>query len=190
MRAGTQTRSQDLIEDLREARARELALFTDLDGDQLLGPQEHFLEPPIWEVGHVGWFQEYWILRNLEKAKPILEGGDNIYDSFNVSYRLRWDHGFQTRDETLDYLRTILDNACAHRNDLLAGSQRRDRLASSIREQLSDLEQVHGRAMESLERRDAPVARDGSPSEANALPTSPRGSPATAARARNARPTH
>ncbi|TDJ22314.1 MAG: hypothetical protein E2O69_00165 [Deltaproteobacteria bacterium] len=81
------------------------------------------------------------------------------------------------------YLRTILDNACAHRNDLLAGSQRRDRLASSVREQLSDLEQVHGRAMESLER------RDDSPSAANALPTRPRGSPATAARARNARPT-
>ena len=81
------------------------------------------------------------------------------------------------------YRRTILDNACAHRNDLLAGSQRRDRLASSVREQLSDLEQVHGRAMESLER------RDDSPSAANALPTRPRGSPATAARARNARPT-
>ena len=111
MRPGTQTRSQDLIEDLREARARELALFTDLSGDQLLGPQEHFLEPAIWEAGHVGWFQEYWILRNLEKAKPILEGGDSIFDSFNVSYKLRWNHDSPTRDETLDYLRTVLDRS-------------------------------------------------------------------------------
>ena len=51
----------------------------------------------------------------------------------------------QRLEQAGGYLRTILDNACAHRKDLLAGSQLRDRLASSVREQLSDLEQVHGR---------------------------------------------
>ena len=72
---GTQTRAtaNDLIDDLVEARQVELTLFADLTDDQMLGPQEHFLEPPIWEVGHVGWFQEYWILRNLYDEKPILE---------------------------------------------------------------------------------------------------------------------
>ena len=111
MTAGIRTRAEDLIEDLREARARELTLFTDLSDEQLLGQREHFIEPPIWEVGHVGWFQEYWILRNLGGSKPILENGDNIYDSFNVSYKLRWDHEFPNRDETLDYLRTVLDRS-------------------------------------------------------------------------------
>ena len=111
MNAGTRTRAEDLIEDLREARARELTLFTDLSDEQLLGQREHFIEPPIWEVGHVGWFQEYWILRNLGGSKPILENGDNIYDSFNVSYKRRWDHDFPNRDETLDYLRTVLDRS-------------------------------------------------------------------------------
>ncbi len=52
----------------------------------------------------------------------------------------------QRLEQAGGYLRTILDNACAHRKDLLAGSQLRDRLASSVREQLSDLEQVQGRA--------------------------------------------
>ena len=51
----------------------------------------------------------------------------------------------QRLEQAGGYLRTILDNACAHREDLLAGSQLRDRLASSVREQLSGLEQVHGR---------------------------------------------
>ncbi len=91
---GTQTRTtaDDLIDDLREARQVELAVFTDLADDQMLGPQERFLEPPIWEVGHVGWFQEYWILRNLYDEKPILES-NSMYDSFHVSYKQRWDHG-------------------------------------------------------------------------------------------------
>ena len=114
---GTQTRTtaDDLIDDLVEARHVELALFTDLTDDQLLGPQEHFLEPPIWEVGHVGWFQEYWILRHLYGEKPILEG-DSVHDSFHVSYKRRWDHDFPSRAETLDYLRTVLER-CVHRLD-------------------------------------------------------------------------
>ena len=113
---GTETRTiaVDLIDDLREARQVELALFTGLADDQMLGPQEHSLEPPIWEVGHVGWFQEYWILRHLYGEQPILAEGDSMYDSFNVSYKQRWDHGFPSRDETLAYLRTVLDR-CAHR---------------------------------------------------------------------------
>ena len=111
MTAGTRTSAEDLVEDLCEARARELTLFTDLSDEQLLGSRDHFIEPPIWEVGHVGWFQEYWILRNLAGAKPILENGDHVYDSFNVSYKLRWDHDFPTRDETLGYLQTVLDRS-------------------------------------------------------------------------------
>ena len=108
------TIAADLIAELREARQVELALFTDLADDQMLGPQERFLEPPIWEVGHVGWFQEYWILRHLYGEQPILQNGDSIYDSFHVSYKRRWGHDFPSRVETLAYLRTVLDR-CAHR---------------------------------------------------------------------------
>ena len=65
MNAAIRFTAQHIAGHLREARIRELALFTDLSDEQLLGLKEHFLEPPIWEIGHVGWFQEYWILRIL-----------------------------------------------------------------------------------------------------------------------------
>ena len=92
----------------------ELAVFTGFTDEQMLGPQERFLEPPIWEVGHVGWFQDYWILRHLYGEPPILPRGDAIYDSFHVSYKRRWDHDFPSRAQTLDYLRTVLDR-CVRR---------------------------------------------------------------------------
>lgn len=98
-----------LIDGLRDARAVELAMFRDLSEDQILGWQEHFLEPPIWEIGHVGWFQEWWILRHLDRAAPILPRGDGIYDAFRVSYKIRWQHDFPSRDETLRYLDTVLE---------------------------------------------------------------------------------
>ena len=113
------TTADDLIDDLQDARRVELAVFTDLADDQLLGSRERFLEPPIWEVGHVGWFQEYWILRHLYGEQPILARGDSIYDSFHVSYKHRWDHEFPSRAETLDYLRTVLDRSVGH----LAGKE-------------------------------------------------------------------
>ena len=111
-RGGTPT-SAELAELLRDARARELELFRDLDGDQLLGPQEHFLEPPIWELGHVGWFQELWLLRHLDGSEPIVASGDSMYDAFHVSYRLRWSHDFPSRAGTLAYLEQVLDRCVA-----------------------------------------------------------------------------
>jgi iron(II)-dependent oxidoreductase len=110
-RAVTATDLTDLLRDVRE---RQLSFFTDLDETQLLGMQGHHVEPPLWEMGHVAWFQEYWILRHLDGSKPLLPKGDSIYDAFNVSYKLRWSHDFPSRDETLRYADDIL-RRCATR---------------------------------------------------------------------------
>ncbi|HJO37472.1 MAG: selenoneine synthase SenA [Vicinamibacterales bacterium] len=105
----TRTIAADLIDDLRDARRVELAIFEGLTDDQMLGPREHSLEPPIWEVGHVGWFQEFFVLRHLYDEAPALANGDSIYDAFNVVYKVRWDHPFPSRAETLAYLQAVLD---------------------------------------------------------------------------------
>jgi iron(II)-dependent oxidoreductase len=102
------TTSQGLLDALLDARRVELALLDDLTDAQMLGERGRFLEPPIWEMGHVGWFQEYWLLRRLDGAAPLLPGADGIYDSFNVSYTRRWDHRFPTRAATLAYITEVL----------------------------------------------------------------------------------
>ncbi|MBI2930011.1 MAG: ergothioneine biosynthesis protein EgtB [Planctomycetes bacterium] len=101
----------DLIEALLDARRVELALLEGVADDQLMGRKAHFLEPPIWEMGHVGWFQELWILRHLDHADTSLSGSDGIYDSFNVSYKRRWDHAYPSRRETLTYITEVLRRA-------------------------------------------------------------------------------
>ena len=65
----------DLLAALTDARNVELEIFQGIADSQLLGRQAHFLEPPIWEIGHVGWFQEYWILRHLDRAETITPPG-------------------------------------------------------------------------------------------------------------------
>jgi ergothioneine biosynthesis protein EgtB len=107
------TTSEALLDPLLDARRVELALLDDLSDAQMLGARAHFLEPPIWEMGHVGWFQEYWLLRRLGGADTILPGADAIYDSFNVSYTRRWDHCFPSRAATLAYITEVLRRSVA-----------------------------------------------------------------------------
>jgi iron(II)-dependent oxidoreductase len=101
-------RAEELVDALRDARRVELGLLDGLSDDQMLGTRAHFLEPPIWEMGHVGWFQEYWIERHLHGAPSLMSGADGIYDSFNVSYTRRWSHRYPSQKETLEYISKIL----------------------------------------------------------------------------------
>ena len=107
-RVETIVRADTLIEALSDARAVELQLLDGLSDVEMLGTQDHFVEPPIWEVGHVGWFQEWWILRHLDGAAPLLPGSDGIYDAFHVSYTRRWDHAYPSRAATLRYITDVL----------------------------------------------------------------------------------
>lgn len=71
-------------------------------GDQLdIGYAEE-VNPPLWELGHVGWFEEFWISRNTERhrgpaarleavrAAPLRSGADALYDSSHVAHARRW----------------------------------------------------------------------------------------------------
>src|SRR5712691_561491 len=107
---------------LLDARRVELELLDGLTDDQMLGTPGHFLEPPIWEMGHVGWFQEYWIGRNLDGAGPLRPGSDAIYDSFNVSYARRWDHRYPSRRQTLDDITEILRRSVARLESATPGA--------------------------------------------------------------------
>ncbi|WP_240635999.1 SUMF1/EgtB/PvdO family nonheme iron enzyme [Caldimonas tepidiphila] len=58
---------------LIEARNRTLALFAALEPRLDVPPQaqepDDLLPPPAWLLGHVGWFQERWIARNLQRLR-------------------------------------------------------------------------------------------------------------------------
>lgn len=90
---------------LRDSRNRSLALldaYVAALGATLPVPCSPQLNPPLWEVGHVGWFQEYWIARNGQRALGIrcdadharpagrLPQADALYNSSRVAHATRW----------------------------------------------------------------------------------------------------
>ena len=74
------------------------------------------LNPPLWELGHVGWFQEYWIGRNRERGlgvecdpahargPSLLRGADSFYDSGTVAHSSRWELPLPDAAATRRYL--------------------------------------------------------------------------------------
>ena len=84
---------RELERDLLDARARALRVTADLEGERLLGPKLAIVNPPLWEIGHVSWFQEYWCLRwraDGSRGESILPGADALYDSSAVAHDTRW----------------------------------------------------------------------------------------------------
>ncbi|WP_047787690.1 selenoneine synthase SenA [Variovorax paradoxus] len=76
--------------------------------------------PPLWELGHVAWFQEWWIGRNRQRARGVacapdharepslLPQADAWYDSSRVAHRSRWELPLPDGDATRDYLERTL----------------------------------------------------------------------------------
>src|SRR3990172_12114559 len=110
MSVRTVTRSPaDLVQMLTDARARTLALVEDLTDEQLIGPCLPMVNPLLWEIGHLAWFQEHWVLRHVGDEKPLLKNGDSLYDSARVPHDDRWRLPLPSRAETLKYMEQVSD---------------------------------------------------------------------------------
>jgi iron(II)-dependent oxidoreductase len=81
--------------------------------DQFLGNQNRVVEPPIWEMGHVGWFQEWWTLRRLDGKDTLFIGADELYNSFNIPNAERWELAFPTYKQTYAYITNVLNDTIA-----------------------------------------------------------------------------
>lgn len=105
----TEIIKKEIIGLLRDTRKRELELMDGLSRDELIGPPMRIVEPPIWELGHVGWFQDRWILQNIDKCPPVSGKADSLYNSFNIPNSERFDLYFPPLEETLGYISEVLE---------------------------------------------------------------------------------
>lgn len=88
-------------------------------------PAQAELNPPLWSLGHVGWYQEHWISRNVQRQRGEQADGtalrlasiepfaDEWYDPALVPHGARWHlplpHAQATRQYLADTLETTLE---------------------------------------------------------------------------------
>ncbi|MDQ2778798.1 MAG: SUMF1/EgtB/PvdO family nonheme iron enzyme [Pseudomonadota bacterium] len=130
-----------LADALQASRADTLATFvataaalTDLRRSV---PQRPQFNPPLWELGHIGWFQAHWMARQPESerrrgwdADPDIvrepaprPNADALYDSSHVPHATRWSLMLPDADVTCTDLARQLEQSGA----LIAGLPHDDR---------------------------------------------------------------
>lgn len=122
---------------LCDSRATTLALlddYVDALGDGLVVPYSPQLNPPLWETGHVAWFQDYWIARSRQRERGIacdpdharpagrMANADALYNSSHVAHVTRWALPLPPLAMTRDYLAASLTETL----ELLQGAEESD----------------------------------------------------------------
>ena len=101
--------TDELADMMQSARQRTLELIDGLTQEQLIGPKLPIVNPLLWEIGHVAWFHEYFILRREYGAAPMLKRGDDLYDSIAIAHDRRWELPLYPLPEMRDYMARVLD---------------------------------------------------------------------------------
>src|SRR6266487_780944 len=83
--------ADELAAQLCNVRTCTRRVTDDLSMQQLMGPMLPIVNPILWEIGHVGWFHEYWTLRHAHGGAPILDRADRLWNSSTVAHATRSD---------------------------------------------------------------------------------------------------
>jgi len=85
------------------------------------------MNPPLWEWGHVAWFQEWWTVRNRQRhlgtrsasrgeafGPSLMPGADALYNSSEVPHGSRWSLPLPALAQTRQYLADVLQHSLVH----------------------------------------------------------------------------
>ena len=121
-----QAKAKELTAALQELRTHTLSAFRAYERANLLHiPYQPELNPPLWELGHIAWFQEYWIGRNKHRSEgtdwqigrpqntSLLITSDQWFDSAKVQHVTRWDQALPARETCLTYAEQTMEQTLA-----------------------------------------------------------------------------
>ena len=73
---------EQLAQDLIDARKRSLAMLAPLDEPELLRQVSPLMSPLVWDLAHIGNYEELWLLRAVAGTAPLRPEIDSLYDAF------------------------------------------------------------------------------------------------------------
>lgn len=101
--------ANQLAEQVLEARTRSIDLVADLTDAQLSVPYISTINPPLWELCHLTYFQELWVLRRGAGQKPWRPVVDELFDSMSVCHESRWRLPMLSRGDAMEYVLGVRD---------------------------------------------------------------------------------
>lgn len=75
-------------------------------------PYHANINPPLWELAHIAWFQEYFAVRlfgrDADETKSCFAEADALFDSRHVAHQARWTNVYPSRDVCFAFMRDSL----------------------------------------------------------------------------------
>jgi ergothioneine biosynthesis protein EgtB len=110
----------EVAEALQDARDYTLTIFDCFQQAGLDSPAKTpvlpFINPPLWELGEIAWFAEWYVLRESASSAPgaahrsaLLTKGDDWFDANTVPHRARWNLDLPSAGALKTYCHEVLD---------------------------------------------------------------------------------
>jgi iron(II)-dependent oxidoreductase len=80
--APAETLKTELAAELARARRRTLALVEPVSDTDLKTQHSPLMSPIAWDLAHIGYFEELWLVRRVGDLPPLAEH-DDLYDAFS-----------------------------------------------------------------------------------------------------------
>lgn len=103
----TSTLKAALRDRLEEARARTFELLAPVSDADMLKQHSTLMSPLVWDLGHIGNFEELWLVQRLAGTQPTDSRYDDMYDAFEHPRRTRASLPLLDRQQCVEYLREI-----------------------------------------------------------------------------------
>ncbi|MFN0073445.1 MAG: ergothioneine biosynthesis protein EgtB [Chloroflexota bacterium] len=111
-------RKAELRARLEDARARTWQLIDSLSDEDTRKQHSPLMSPLVWDVAHIGNFEELWLVKELGNLPSVDPLFDQIYDAFKNPRREREKLPLLDRNQCHDYLAAIRMKALRHLDEV------------------------------------------------------------------------
>jgi gamma-glutamyl hercynylcysteine S-oxide synthase len=99
---------EELAGHLQQARKRSLGLTTEvLDHKELTGQVSPIMSPLVWDLAHIGNYEELWLVRDAAGMEPMRPEIDDLYNAFEHPRWKRPQLPLLPPDEARTYIATV-----------------------------------------------------------------------------------
>jgi len=106
-------RKRRIAAGLDDARRRTVALVAGVDDPRMQAQPDPILSPLVWDYGHVGVYEELWLVDALSGERPQDERRMAMYDAFSNPRRTRAGLSLMSRAEVETYRDSVRRRALA-----------------------------------------------------------------------------
>ena len=106
--------TDEIAAHLETARRRTLGILDHLDEEVWTRQISPLMSPLVWDLAHIGHYEELWLIRALTEAPPTDPRFDDLYDAFQHPRRERVSLPILGPDAARDYLGDVRRRALEH----------------------------------------------------------------------------